>query len=137
MIVSRKVGDVITGPERHVAFAVNSEGHNDAGLAGNIAYNFWPELAKTGPIRMGEILSKNTDSKVFHALVVHSLTEGWEDAPRHIEACFNELQIPTDEEVASVAMGAGMIGMLSGANPAENLAAMERSDKSIVIYDFS
>lgn len=137
MIVGRKVGDVITGPERHVAFAVNSEGHNDAGLAGNIAFNFWPELASTGPIRMGEILSKDTGKKVFHALVVHSLTEGWEEAPRHIEACFNELRIPTDEEVASVAMGAGMIGMLSGANPAENLAAMERSNKSIIIYDFS
>ena len=40
MIVGRKVGDVITGSERHVAFAVNSEGHNDAGLAGNIAYQF-------------------------------------------------------------------------------------------------
>lgn len=137
MIVDRKVGDVIAGSERHVAFAVNSEGHNDAGLAGNIAYKFWPELASTGAIRMGEILSKDTGNKTFHALVVHSLREGWDDAPRHIEACFNELQIPTDEEVASVAMGAGMIGMMSGANPAENLAAMERSDKSIVIYDFS
>ena len=137
MIVGKKVGDVVTGSERHVAFAVNSEGHNDAGLAGNISYNFWPELASTGPIRMGEILSKDTGKKVFHALVVHSLTEGWEDAPQYIEACFNELQIPTDEEVASVAMGAGMIGMLSGANPAENLAAMERSNKSIVVYDFA
>jgi hypothetical protein len=34
-------------------------------------------------------------------------------------------------------MGAGMIGMLSGANLAENLAAMDRSDKSIVIYNLS
>lgn len=137
MIVGRKVGDVITCSERHVAFAVNSEGFNDAGLAGNIAYNFWPELASTGPIRMGEILSKDTGKKVFHAFVVHSLREGWKDAPRHIEACFNELQIPTEEEIASVAMGAGMIGMMSGANPAENLAAMERSDKRIVIYDLT
>lgn len=136
MIVGQKVGDVVAGPERHVAFAINSEGHNDAGLAGNIAYNFWPELASTGPIRMGEILSKDTGKKFFHAMVVHSLTEGWGEAPGHIEACFNELQVATDEEIASVAMGAGMIGMLSGANPAENLAAMERSNKSIVIYDF-
>jgi hypothetical protein len=135
MIVGRKIGNVITGSERHVAFAVNSEGYNDAGLAGDIASRYWPELALTGSIRMGEILSKNTGSKVFHALVVHSLIEGWEDAPRHIEACFNQLQIPTDEEVASVAMGAGVIGMLSGANPAQNLAAMERSNKSIIIYD--
>ncbi len=73
MIVGRKVGDVVTGPERHVAFAVNSEGHNDAGLAGNIAYNYWPELASTGAIRMGEILSKDAGNKVFHALVVHHL----------------------------------------------------------------
>lgn len=86
---------------------------------------------------MGEILTKDTGKKFFHALVVHSLKEGWAEAPRHIEACFNELQVATDEEIASVAMGAGMIGMLSGANPAENLAAMERSNKSIVVYDFA
>jgi hypothetical protein len=137
MIVDRKIGNVITGPERHVAFAVNSEGHNDAGLAGNIAYNFWPELASTGPIRMGEILSKDVGRKCFHAMVVHSLKEGWAEAPDHIEACFNELHVPTDEEIASVAMGAGMIGILSGANPAENLAAMERANKKIVLYDIA
>ena len=93
MIVGRKVGDVMQGPERHVAFAVNSQGANDAGLAGNISRIFWPYLASTGPIRMGEILSKEAGRKVFHALVVHSLEQdGWAEAPRHIEACFNELQ---------------------------------------------
>jgi hypothetical protein len=137
MIVGHKTGDVIHGPERHVAFAVNSEGYNDAGLAGNVAFNYWPELAETGPIRMGEMLSKDTGSKVFHAMVVHSLEEGWEETPKHIEACFNALQVATDEEVASIAMGAGMIGMMSGANPDENLAAMDRSNKSIVIYNFA
>src|SRR5438445_3318761 len=118
MIVGKKIGNVITGSERHVAFAVNSEGYNDVGLAGNIAYQYWPEFASTGAIRMGEILSKDTGNKVFHALVVHSRLRsgGWKDAPRHIEACFNKLQIPDDEEVASVAMGAGLIGILSDAN---------------------
>src|SRR5689334_16049107 len=129
MIVGRKVGDVIQGAEKHVAFAVNTEGHNDAGLAGNIAFNHWPELVSTGPIRMGEILSKDTGSKIFHALVVHSLRQGWAEAPQHIEACFNELHIPTDEEIATVAMGAGLIGQMSGADVAANLAAMERSNK--------
>jgi hypothetical protein len=65
------------------------------------------------------------------------LRDGWAEAPEHIEACFNELQVATDEEIASVAMGAGMIGMLSGANPAANLEAMDRSEKSIVIYDLA
>ena len=137
MIVAIKVGDIVTGSERHVAFTVNSEGQNDAGLAGRISNNFWPELASTGPMRMGEILSKDTGKKVFHALVVHSLIEGWENAPPYIEVCFNKLQIPTDEEVASVAIGSGMIGMLSGANPEKNVAAMDRSNKSIVIYDLA
>jgi hypothetical protein len=137
MIVGHKIGDVTQGPEKHVAFAVNTEGHNDAGLAGGIAYNYWPELASTGRIQMGEILSKKTGKKIFHALVVHSLENGWSEAPKYIEACFNELKVPTDEEIASVSMGAGMIGMLSGANLAENLAAMDRSDKSIVIYNLS
>lgn len=137
MIVARKVGDVLRGPEAHVAFAVNTEGYNDAGLAGGISARFWPELAKTGPQRLGTVLTKMTDSKILHALVVHSLSEGWSDAPKHIEACFNELEVPTEEEIASVAMGAGMIGRLSGADPQENLAAMERSNKSIVLYDLA
>ena len=137
MIVGNKIGDVLTSPERHVAFAINTEGHNDAGLAGNISDHFWPELASTGPIRMGEILSKDLGYKVFHALVVHSLIDGWSDTPQHIEACFNELEIPTDEEIASVAIGAVLVGALSGANTHDNLAAMDRSNKSIVIYNFS
>jgi hypothetical protein len=136
MIVGRKVGDVIQGPEKHMAFAINSEGHNDAGLAGSIALNFWPELASTGRIGIGEILSKDTGKKVFYAMVVHSLDkDGWDEAPAQIEACFNELKVPTDEEIASVAMGAGMIGQLQGADAQANLAAMERSDKKIVVYD--
>ena len=135
MIVGRKIGDVLRGPEPHMAFAVNTEGFNDAGLAGSISARFWPELASTGPQRLGTVLTKMTDSKVLHALVVHSLTDGWGDAPQHIEACFNALEVPTDEEIASVAMGAGMIGMMSGASPEQNLAAMERSTKSIVVYD--
>jgi len=135
MIVGRKVGDVLRGPEPHMAFAVNTEGFNDAGLAGSISARYWPELAITGPIRLGEVLTKAIDGKVFHALVVHSLEEGWGEAPAHIETGFNALEIPTDQEVASVAMGAGIIGMMSGANPTENIAAMERSTKNIVVYD--
>lgn len=137
MIVGRKVGDVTQGIEKHVAFAVNTEGYNDAGLAGMISARYWPELAQTGRIRMGEVLSKDSGNKVFHALVVHSLKQGWGEAPCHIEACFNALEIPTDEEVASVTMGGGMIGMMSGADPAANLAAMEHADKQIVIYDLA
>jgi hypothetical protein len=37
MIVGRKIGDITQGLEKHVAFAVNTEGYNDVGLAGTIA----------------------------------------------------------------------------------------------------
>lgn len=135
MIVGHKIGNIITGRERHVAFAINREGDNDAGLAGAIARGFWPELASTGPMRMGSILSKDTGKKVFHAMVVHSRIEGWEGAPDHIEACFNQLSVAPNELIASVAMGAGLVGRRTAADPEANLAAMERSNKRIVIYD--
>lgn len=137
MIVGARAGDILTGPERHVAFAVNCEGINGRGLADSIARDFWPELTVTGPVNMGEILSKDmgdTARKVFHALVVYSLEEGWANVPHHIEACFNALAVPTDEEVASVVMGAGMAGEHTGADPAENLIAMARSNKRIIVY---
>lgn len=139
MIVDIRTGDVIQGPERHVAFAVNSLGINTNGLAGDIADRFWPEIEDMGRVRMGEMLSKDCGQKVFHALVVHAPGSegGWSEAPLHIETCLNRLEVPDDELIASVAMGAGMVGMMTGANPGANLAAMARSEKKIVVYDLA
>jgi hypothetical protein len=43
------------------------------------------------------------------ATVMIPSTEGWGDAPQHIGVCFIELQILKVEEVASIALCAGMI----------------------------
>jgi len=138
MIVRRKIGDVIQGFERHVAFAVNTEGTNTVGLAGKIATFYWPQLFEIGPHARRTVLSTRVGSKIFHAMFVHSATDnGWEGSPDDIEDCFNQLRLPTDQEVASVTMGAGVVGKLSGADPEANLAAMERSGASIVLYELS
>jgi hypothetical protein len=135
MIVDWRVGNVLDGPERHLAFPINVEGKPGVGLDGTIADNYMPELEQTGPLRMGTILSREVGQKFFHGLVVHSLTN-WAEAPKHIEACFNELEISTDEEVASIVMGGGTEGQRVGAETAKNLGAMARSNKSIAIYSF-
>lgn len=135
MIVERKTGSVIRSPERHVAFPVNREGLNDVGLPGAISRKFWPELASVRTAKLGEIITKDIGRKVFHALVVYSLEDGWSEAPRHIEACFNELKIPVDQEIASVVIGGDAVGARSGADPPANLAAMDRSDQYIVVYE--
>ena len=41
MIIDNRQGnDILKGGERHIAFAVNTEGANDAGFAGTIARKY-------------------------------------------------------------------------------------------------
>lgn len=50
MIIDYKKGqNILNSGETRIAFAVNTEGFNDAGFAGVVARNYWPELANTGP----------------------------------------------------------------------------------------
>mgnify|MGYP001602394008 CR=1 FL=1 len=59
MIVNTTRGDVFQAPHKHIAFAVNTEGYNDAGFAGAVSSRYWPELANTGTKKLGDALMKN------------------------------------------------------------------------------
>ncbi|MCL2174197.1 hypothetical protein FWH58_02815 [Candidatus Saccharibacteria bacterium] len=137
MIKSRKPGeDIFSTKEKDIAFAVNTEGINDSGFAGTVAMKLWPELANIGPSELGTIMSKTADDgRTYHALVCHSLKNGWVDQAETIKKCFD--QIPNDEEkraVASVAIGTGFVGILSGANFEKILEGMEQSETPIVLF---
>ena len=139
MIVGLGEGDILDGPERHVAFAVNTLGENPFGarvdfLGAPLVPKFWPEVGPSGSLSLGNIFSGNTGKRVFHALVVHSPQGGWGGAPERIEACFNALRIPTDQEVAAVVMGDGPLNQRNGADTIANLQAMDRSSKPVVVY---
>ncbi len=137
MILKQVKGDVFKSEYKHIAFAANSEGINDAGFAGLVARRFWPDLAIIGPQALGTVLAR-TDAKAkrsFHALVVHSLgADGWAKTPQYIEECFGRIGIAPDETIATVLMGGGPVGQMMGADVEANLAAMQRVPNKLVVY---
>jgi len=118
-----------------IAFAVNIEGHNDSGFAGQVSSGYWRELADTGRKQLGDVLSREVGDKTFYALVCHSLgKDGWKKTPETLEKCLNSINVPEDETIAIVLIGSGMIGQLGGADTFAVLGAMARSKKRLVIY---
>jgi hypothetical protein len=117
MIIDTIRGDVFKTPHKHIAFAVNTEGHNDAGFAGAVSSKYWPALESTGAKKPGEVLQKSAAGKTFHALVCHSLGgDSWKKTPELVAQCLDKLEVPDDEPIAVVLMGAGMIGQMGGAD---------------------
>ena len=134
MIVNTTYGDVFKTSNKHIAFAVNTEGFNDAGFAGSVS-RYWPKLANTGPKKLGDVISKKGTNKIFHALVCHSLgNDGWEKTAETVTKCLDSLDVPNDETIAIVLMGAGMFGQLGGANVFSILGGMARSKKRVAVY---
>ena len=82
MIVDMIRADVLKAPQRHIVFAVNMEGFNDVGFAGQVSSRFWQELASTGPKKLGEVMTHEAGDHTFHAVVCHSLGKGgWQQTP--------------------------------------------------------
>lgn len=132
MIIKTTSGDILKSNETRIAFAVNTEGVNDSGFAGMISQRFWPELAYIGETQLGTVLTKEVDGVEFFALCCHSLENGWNNQKEVITKCFDA--IPGDKPVASIAIGTGLVGVLSGANFALIKAGMEASKKEIILY---
>lgn len=137
MIVDTVRGDVFKTPYNHIAFAVNTEGYNDAGFAGVVSSRYWPELANTGPRKLGDVIRNYWERKdvTFHALVCHSLAaDGWKNTSQTVTKCLDLLDVPDNETIAIVLMGAGMVGQLGGADVFSILGGMARSRKKVVVY---
>ena len=135
MIVNRVRGDIFTASQKHIAFAVNTQGYNDAGFAGQVSGGIWPELANTGGNQLGEVLAHKAGAKTYYALVCHSLDRGgWRDTPRIARECLDKITVPKNEVIAIVLMGSGPIGVAQGADVEAILASMEQSKKKLVVY---
>lgn len=135
MIVSTIRGDIFKSWHKHIAFAVNTEGFNDAGFAGAVASRFWPELANTGAKNLGTVISKNIKDRTFHALVCHSLGgEGWRKTGEIVTECLDSLDVPEEVVIGIVLMGAGMIGQMGHADIFSILGGMARSNKKVTVY---
>jgi hypothetical protein len=127
-------GDVFQAPEKHVAFAVNTEGFNDAGFAGEVAYRFWPELASIGSQDIGTVIQHHCDDgRVYSACVCHSLNEdGWMHTPELVTICLDKIE--TDDVIACVLMGSGFIGQIQGADVNAILKGIEKSSRKVRVY---
>ena len=79
MIINIRQGNLLTWGHQHVIFGINCEGVCDAGFAGAVASEYWPELKFIGEHDLGTAVScKADEGRTFHALVCHSLeTGGW------------------------------------------------------------
>ncbi len=135
MITDVVTGDVFRTNLKHIAFAINAEGFNDAGFAGMVTSQFVPALENTGPKVLGTVLSTTTRGKTFHGLVCHKLEiDGWKKTPEVIKICLDKIEAPETEPIAIVLMGAGMIGQMSGADVKANIKAIHLSKKNCIVY---
>ena len=134
MVVKTVQDNVFNTEAKHIAFAVNTEGYNDAGFAGQVARKYWKEIANCGEHELGTIFSKTIGDKTFHALVCHSLNNGWGDNQREIiKECFDK--IPANgEPVATIAIGTGLVGALSGADFRQIVCGMHDSKQNIYLH---
>lgn len=133
MIVKKVKGDIFNTDLKNIAFAVNTDGHNDSGFAGQVSSRHWPELENTGGNSLGEVLHHKSGGKTFHALVCHELGgTGWTQTPQLVEQCLNLIE--GNEEIAVVLMGSGDIGQQDGADVEAILGAIERSQKNTHVY---
>ena len=134
MVVKTVQDDVFKTPAKHIAFAINTEGYNDAGFAGVVSSKYWPELEMCGEHEIGTVLSKTVGDKTFHALVCHSLHNGWGDNQAEvIKECFDN--IPANgEPIATIAIGRGFVGMMSGANFRQIVCGMHESNQQIMLH---
>lgn len=134
MIVETKSEDIFRGNEKHIVFGINSEGINDSGFAGFVSRRYWKELAYIGPHKLGTVLSKKVSNNLtLHAIVCHSLMDGWNNQIEVIRDCFNN--IPCNKEtVATIAIGTGFVGKMLNADFDKIKIGMQLSDTKIVLY---
>lgn len=132
IIKNRRGNDILKMGETRIAFAVNTEGCNDSGFAGMISSRYWPELANIGECELGTVLTKTKEGITFYALVCHSLKKGWTNQTMTIKKCFDSIE--GNEPIASISIGTGFVGMLSGANFDQIKKGMQLSKKKIILY---
>lgn len=139
MIVKMEQGDIFKKRSgNHIFFAVNKEGFNDAGFAGLVSRNYWPELANTGGNELGDCLyfhyhkDENDLTGIhFHACVCHSLKDGWKAAPAYINEALKKLP---DELISCVLMGNGFIGKMQGANVDAIKSTLQLSNHKVEVF---
>ena len=135
VIIEEKIGDIFEAPEKYTAFAVNTNGVNDSGLAG-MMFRKYPNLALTypnfHPIPAGAHFFDISKDKVLCLLAAHTLGEPWDHEKTQIAINgLSEIQEP----IAIVKIGTGMIGQMLNADWDKIRKMLENSPAKFVIYE--
>ena len=134
MIIKSIDDNIFNTDAKHIAFAINKEGANDCGFAGTVGRDYWPEVMYCGEHEIGTVLSKKVGDVTFHALVCHSLKEGWgDDQAKVIKECFDNIPV-NDEPIASIAIGTGLVGQFTGANFRSIACGMQESKQKVILH---
>ena len=140
MINKTENGNIFNTKAKHIAFSINAEGAVGGGFDGTVIKKGWPELLKCGPQKIGTVLSKEIDGVTYHALVTHSLKDGWgseKEQRENTRKCFDNIPVRVGEEIATIAIGTGLMGAISGANPRQIICGMCDSKHNITYYGYS
>jgi hypothetical protein len=135
MIITEKKGDIFTTEDKHIVFALNTNGYNDGGFAGQVAKRGFTEILNTGGNQLGEVLEKTIDGITYHGIVCHSLEPGgWAESPEIILKALNEMTF--DDNASIVAIGAGFISALSGAPWDRIKESFNKCNKRLTIWTY-
>ena len=135
MITNIEKHDIFEASPHHILFAVNKEGLNDAGFAGQVA-DLWPGLNGMA-LELGQTASFKHPAvnSTFHALCVHHLgVGGWKETPFLVSMALSGLQIGHGQRVGMVMAGSGPVGQAQGADVLEILNAVAKSGLKIEVY---
>lgn len=135
MIVAKVKGDIFTTKDKHIIFALNKEGFNDCGFAGQVAKRGFTEIIDTGGNKLGEILSKTIDNITYHGIVCHSLENGgWNNSANIILTALNKMDF--DDNASIVTIGGGFVGIMQGAPYEDILSAFDTSNKKLTVWSY-
>lgn len=126
--------NILDSDAKHIVFAINKEGYNDTGFAGEISKEYWEGLQKYSSDRFGKVFSKTIGDKTFYAIVCYSIDEGWPDNTREIiKESFDKIQ-SNGEPIDTIPIGTRYTEKLTGADFKEIVNGMQDSKQEIYLH---
>lgn len=134
MITKYTQGNILNSNHKTIILGTNTEGYNDAGLAGLIAKTYWPELDDHKQRPLGEIRTHITQDRTYHAIVCHNWEpDGWKYAPQILLETLDQIAQTNTEEMGSILIGSGL-GLLQGVPLAGIQQALDMTKAKLEIF---
>ena len=132
MIISTNNNDILKSNEKIIAFPVNVEGFNDAGISYEILKKYWRNMIHSKEYKLGTVIPKNVNNIFLYALVCYSIKDGWINQREIIKECFDKIK--TNKPIATVEMGVQFLDKIEGADFNEIVLGMNDSKQEIILY---